>query len=287
VIIHSESVNDGFLTLTMFSATKIDRRFKMVLRSKSEIVDVDVDVDVINADADATVQSVGAQELVEVSPPADVRPANPATELATVASTADSVSVVPIGGAVQVHIGSAIALSLYNFKGALPTLKFGTLPRIKASQGALWEGSNSLGSSISVELISFNDSFAISPCEDKAPKNLCKFSSDGVNLNNGTGTVDSWIAHLREMGYSNASSKRYLDMVCILEDAEKDNENIGSMVTLSLSPQSVNQFERYCLNATVAKSRGEDDNAYRKMKITARTKTFDTNMFTLMTFSKN
>lgn len=186
--------------------------------------------------------------------------------------------------AIQTNQNSVALASLMN---SLPPLKFGTLPRIRASQGALLGEDNAdLGTHLVITIVSYNESYAISPNDDKAPKNLCKFSSDGKNLNDMSGTVSSWVEHLNNLGYAKAAAKRYLEVIGILEDSDKDSEDIGQMVLLSLSPQSVAQFERYMLNATIAVRGGAPEAVYHKIRVSAKRKSFGTNNFTMMNFTK-
>ena len=175
-----------------------------------------------------------------------------------------------------------------DYENALPPVEFGTLPRIKASNGEfLDDENNSLGKEFEFTLISFNDNWAITPnVNDVSANKFCRFSYDGNELNDGSGTtVEEWMDELRGEGFENPSKKKYIEVVCILDDAEDDNENIGEMVQLSLSPQSVKKFDAYKLQCMVKMAKGmitaEDAS---KITAKARNKTFGTNTFTVFTF---
>jgi len=144
-----------------------------------------------------------------------------------------------------------------------------------------------LGMTCIATVVSYNDQYAISPNEDNAPKELCKFSLDGVNLSDGSGTVADHIEMLKEEGYEKAASKRYNDLIAILEDAEKEHDEIGNMVTFSLSPMSVKSWERYQLQMTVKMRMNKDLTVEKisRVKITAKPKSFGKKDFVMLDFS--
>lgn len=186
-----------------------------------------------------------------------------------------------------VGFAGKVQLALKEYQDALPPIDFGTLPRIKASQGALICDDEVLGKQAEVSIVSFNNSFAITPNENNADSSYCKFSYDNNELNDGSGTsVQDHLAYLRSEGFANAASKRYVEVVCMLDDADEDHDEIGNMVQLSLSPQSVKQFERYQLQTTIKLGKNEvTPEQASRVVLTAKTKTFGKNTFTLVTFS--
>jgi len=173
------------------------------------------------------------------------------------------------------------------FENALPPIDFGTLPRVNAKQSEIYCEDGSLGKNIEVTILSFNNSFAVSPNDNAAPKDACKFSYDGVELNDGSGTtVAEHLAMLKEDGWEKAAAKRYVEVIAMLDDAETDSEEIGGMVQLSLSPQSVKQFDRYQLGCMVKLAHGTiEAESLSRMRVTAKVKTFGSNTFTMMQFS--
>lgn len=185
--------------------------------------------------------------------------------------------------------GGGMELVLKECADQLPPIEFGTLPMVKASQGALVCEGDSLGKRIEFIVVSFNDKFAVTPNENNADSSYCKFSYDNVELSDGTGTtVKEHIAYLQEEGYDKACSKRYLEVVGILEDSDEDHDEIGNMVVLNLSPMSVKQFERYRLQSTVKIKQGKlEESQVNDLVVTAKTQTFGSNTFTIMTFSNN
>jgi len=183
--------------------------------------------------------------------------------------------------------GQIIGMALSELKNVIPALDFGTLPRFRASAAGIKGEEGTLGNVCTVTIVSYNDQFVISPNEDAAPKELCKFSLDGVNLSDGSGTVADHIQMLKEEGYEKAASKRYNDLIAILEDAEKEHDEIGNMVTFSLSPMSVKSFERYQLQSTVKMRMNPALTiaSVSRVKITAKPKSFGKKDFVMLDFS--
>lgn len=84
--------------------------------------------------------------------------------------------------------GAQFQLALGEYKDQIPPVEFGILPRVSASQGALVCEGESLGKEAYVTILSFNDSFAITPNENNADSSFCKFSYDNDVLNDGSST---------------------------------------------------------------------------------------------------
>ena len=145
------------------------------------------------------------------------------------------------------------------FKDAFEPVEWGTIPKIVAKSGAFFDSDKkSLGTEIEFTLLSFNDTHLIAPnTNDSADRKLCRYSYDGEVLNDGSGTtVKEYLQSLKDDGYEDASVKQYLEVNVVLNDAGEDNDNIGNMVQLSLSPESVKQFKAYKMQSTVKAARG-------------------------------
>lgn len=178
-------------------------------------------------------------------------------------------------------------LALEELAYALPVIPFGTLPLIKLSQGSFIIEGDDLGDQITFTIKSYNNTFVISPNDNKADTSFCKYSDDNQYLNDGSNrTVKEYIEYLHDAGFPDAGSKRYLEVVGILDAAEIDNEEIGNIVVLTLSPQSVKKFEGYQLQTTVKIQLGQvavEDAA--RVVITARKKQYEAKKnFTLGVF---
>lgn len=176
--------------------------------------------------------------------------------------------------------------ALQAYEDALPAIDFGVLPRLKGSNGLILDADNAkLGSEVQITLISFNNQFVITPGEDsdEATK-LVKYSSDGVTIDETGQSVADYIKYLVDVeGYKDASSKHYLELVGILNSAEKDTEHLGNMVQLSLSPQSRKSFEAYRLQKSVKIRMGRDtEEGAEELTIRAVVKTMGNYTFTIL-----
>jgi hypothetical protein len=195
--------------------------------------------------------------------------------------------VVKAPSAVSTSVGKLV-LPLEDLKNALPPMEFGTLPRIKANQGCLeHDDDGDIGKSITIEVISFNDRYVVSPNQNGADASFCRYSYDNAVLNDGSEmSVAEHIQELKDEGFTKACSKRYVDLIAVLVDAENDCDDIGQMVQLQLSPESVKQFDRLKMNILTANRGQKDVAAVGNIIVTAKKKTYNTNTFTLMTFKQ-
>ena len=180
-----------------------------------------------------------AQEEAKEKPAADV----PATREAAAPPSANAV------------LGKGL---LYQNAKDFLVVDFGTLPRLKASNGNILDQDDKvLGTWIETELISFNSNWAVTPNDDGAPNELTKFSKNNETIDDDPSlTVAAHIADLKAQGYANASSKEYYEVVCQLLASEKDSPHVGELVQLQLSPTSKKGFESFRLQQTFKATRG-------------------------------
>lgn len=164
------------------------------------------------------------------------------------------------GAALAPITGGKFNFIVDTFKDIVEPLEWGTIPKITAKQGMFFDNDkNSLGNELEFTLVSFNSSFRVDPNagnDDKdAFKDHARYSHDNVTLNDGSGvTVAEYLAELKE-SYPRATVKEYFELLVILNDSIEENENIGNMVQLSLSPESVKQFKSYKMQSTVKVAR--------------------------------
>jgi Ca2+-binding RTX toxin-like protein len=173
---------------------------------------------------------------------------------------------------------------------AIPAVDFGVLPRLVGSNGNVLEkGDNKLlGSWVKLQLISWNKQFVISPGSDAdEAKEHVRYSRDGETIDETGETVKGYLEKLRVTdGYADANVKEYAELIGILQSADKQTELVGSMVQVSLSPQSRKMFEGYRLQESVKlrlgarKPEGAD-----MLKISAEVKTSGSNTYTLLKVS--
>lgn len=149
----------------------------------------------------------------------------------------------------------------------LQSMGFGVFPRVTVGLDGFTVGKEKeLGKKIQFEVISWNFVWIITPGEQnnsEANKEI-RTSYDGVNLNgHGQGTIEAYVKHLKEVGgYDKAASKQYVEVYANLlwseakGDVAPEDQQIHQ---ISLSPQSVGQWQRYMLEAGMRKMKGIED----------------------------
>ena len=172
------------------------------------------------------------------------------------------------------------------FKNAL-RVDYNTLSQIKLTNGNFVERETNLnlGDTVVFELLSFQDSYTVTPNQDKAPVETLKFSDDGVTCNDGT-PVAQHIADLKEQGYEKAGVKHRCVVVGALQSASKSDKFNDSLVQFDLSPETRVLFERYRATTAylVRAGKVQADKAARIKGVT-RLVTKGSNTFTVSDFS--
>jgi hypothetical protein len=161
--------------------------------------------------------------------------------------------------ATGVVVRKAFSYVLQDLDQAIDPINVGDLTRLKSGAGNIKdaEGTN-YGTFVSLELLSFHTSWTISPGKDSdEAKQMVRYSLDGKNIDNGGGDVEAYVENLKTVeGYPDANVKRYLILAGIINDCDKAKEKIGSIVQLSLAPQSAKTFNNYHMQRSVLVSRG-------------------------------
>lgn len=166
-----------------------------------------------------------------------------------------------------------------------------TLAPVGAEQGqfSLKETETSLGRTIRVKLLSYQDSIQITPNDDKdeAAGKLVRYSDDGKSvLNESNMSPEAWLQKLRDAGYADAKINKRCILVGALVGSEIPTDDVGSLIQLNLSPQSKIQFDRYTMRTVYDLSEGlktEDETLVLDLKA-AITKA-GKNTYTLVQFS--
>lgn len=160
---------------------------------------------------------------------------------------------------------------------------YGTFPRIKTGSGNFTDGEIDYGTWFVFEMLSFNELFSISPnsdSKDKAvqeeEKQAIKYSYDGINLEDGTGTVADYLAKLKKDWPScEPSAKNYRELVGLLVDcdnAAQAEDNMGQMVQIQLAPTSRAKHDGYLMASSFHVQRNvfsEDEAAVMMIKAKA------------------
>lgn len=168
------------------------------------------------------------------------------------------------GTAVAVQNTSGLALALrkptslddaQNVIGidALETMGIGTFPRITAKGGFKRDKTEGLGQWVKFELVSWNYVTLVSAGDNDSEANkLVKSSYDHVNIPGEAMTVDAYVQKLKDDGYEKAKAKKYVEVYAMLLATDKKGElDEPQMVQLSLSPQSVKQWQRFLLESRI------------------------------------
>lgn len=154
-----------------------------------------------------------------------------------------------------------------DFQDQITDLEFGTVARLVGSNGRIVAKKDSkslvLGPEIKVTLVSFNDTYQVSPGDDTAEaKKAVRYSRDGVTIDGPVGgDVKAYVEKLRTTdGFAKASVKKYTSLVCILNEAAgaapDAQGTIGEMVEVSLSPTAGQAFKGHRMQTSVKSSRG-------------------------------
>jgi hypothetical protein len=137
-------------------------------------------------------------------------------------------------------------------------LDFGVLPKLKASNGNIIDGDGKLlGGSAVVEIESWNKQYVVGPNANEAPNELAKYTHCRDGFEDGSGTLEDYVAELKAAGWQNAGVKEYFEVIGTLVSSEKPSDLAGELVMLQLSPTSVKEFEGYRLKTSFSIARGK------------------------------
>lgn len=166
---------------------------------------------------------------------------------------------------------------------------FNTLPNLKAEQGSFFEreSGTKLGEWLDLQLLSFQDDWAVTPGDSKADKKLARYSNDGITCTDGT-PVAEHLQTLKAQGFPNAKLQKRIVLVGALVGTEKNGDAfVGNLHQISLPPTGKAKFEQYKANTAWRASQGTvDAQAATSMRLTATVaKGPDNTSYTLVNFS--
>lgn len=172
-------------------------------------------------------------------------------------------------------------------KNAL-TVDYNTLEQVIATNGnfMLRENDKVLGDQVDFEVLSFQDSWVVSPEDQKAPIEVVKFSNDGLVCTDGTAVAEHLI-FLRTNGYPRAKLKQRAVVVGALMKTSKPVDMEGTLVQFDLSPASRTQWDRFTANTAFQVKMGKfKSDQVTKVRATAEiTKGPDNSTYTLAKFA--
>ena len=161
-------------------------------------------------------------------------PETPATETTAVATKAKSEMVV------APELKNSVFITNPLFLEAVAGADWGTFPSIIATNGThMVSGSNGadLGKVLKFQAILANTVWKIVPgSSDEEAKDYFKVSKDGEVCNDGQ-DIQEALQDALDAGYSKASIKEYVDVICIITECA-DADYVGETMTLQLAPSS-------------------------------------------------
>lgn len=179
-----------------------------------------------------------------------------------------------------------VADTIGALKNAMP-VTFDMLTSLIASNGNICKRADSrpLGAEVTFELLSWQDSFVVSTGDNKSPKDLIKYSDDGVICSDGT-PAQEHLQHLRELGYTKAAIKQRAVVVGSIISCQKPGEiEEDELVQFDLSPQTRAAFMNYALGCINKQRLGKlTAEQVTKVKAVASLATMNGNTFTKLTF---
>jgi len=225
-----------------------------------------------------------------------LKPVNTATTSATFEDQDDAVVAAPAAttavAVVKPQVPSAAAQFssatdvISSLKNAMP-VTFDMLVPLVATNGNICKRSDKkpVGDQVSFELMSWQDSFTVSTGDDKAPKDLIRYSDDGVVCSDGT-LVSEHLAYLRSLGFAKAALKQRAVVVGSIISCSRTQELDDELVQFDLSPQSRASFLNYALGCVNKIRLGKlTPEQVTKIKATAELSTMNGNTFTKLMFS--
>lgn len=129
-------------------------------------------------------------------------------------------------------------------------VEWNTLDRIQASNGNFMDkgkGSGvSMGDQIQLRLVSWQDSYQVSPGSDDAEaKQYVRYSDNGKTLSDGS-SIAEYVQRLKtELGYPKAACDHRVVIAGVLEATTKETRLAGGLVQIDLSKTSRSEFDKY------------------------------------------
>ena len=222
-----------------------------------------------------------------------LKPVNTATTPATfedqddavVAATTAVAVVKPQVPSVAAQFSSATDV-ISSLKNAMP-VTFDMLIPLIATNGNVCKRSDKkpVGDQVVFELMSWQDSYVVSPNDDRGPKDCVRYSDDGIVCSDGTLVADH-LAYLRSLGFAKASCKQRAVVVGSIISCSRTPELDDELVQFDLSPQSRASFLNYALGCVNKLRLGKlTSEQVTKIKATAEVVSMGGNPFTKLMFS--
>lgn len=219
------------------------------------------------------------------APAAEGNTAGPAAETATPAPAPTTTAVAPAPTtAVAKVAGRPVDVIANTFKNVL-RVDWNTLRRLQANNGNfldLEDGKKALGTEMTIELLSYQDNWQISPgTDDPNDVQYVRYSDDGITTNQGE-NVAEYVDAMKKAGYSDCKLGARCTLAFIVHGGTLD----GIMCQMDLAPTSKTQFDRHRMQVALDHGNNRRDEVdARFMKVKAKPTTGAGNRtWTLATF---
>ena len=226
-----------------------------------------------------------------------LKPVNTATTPATFEDQDDAVVAAPAAATTAVAVAkpqvpsaaaqfSSATDVISSLKNAMP-VTFDMLIPLIATNGNVCKRSDKkpVGDQVVFELMSWQDSYVVSPNDDRGPKDCVRYSDDGIVCSDGTLVADH-LAYLRSLGFAKASCKQRAVVVGSIISCSRTSELDDELVQFDLSPQSRASFLNYALGCVNKLRLGKlTPEQVTKIKATAEVVSMGGNPFTKLMFS--
>ena len=185
-------------------------------------------------------------------------------------------------------LGTPINLHALDSLKNMMKVEYNTLSQLIASNGNVLdrETKTVLGDTVVFELLSWQDSFVVSPEDDSAPDDVVKYSQDGITCSDDEATpVAEALAQMKE-AWPKARVKQRVVVVGAVETATKTEAFNGTLVQFDLSPASRTQWLRFMANAAYGLAIKKYDEAQvKRVKLETKLQSKGTDTYTLATFT--
>ena len=172
------------------------------------------------------------------------------------ASTTTAIAPQATGALTMPKVSREDMMAVASLKDSMP-LEYDTFKGIVIEKGFFTEkgSTDSIGSKLTLSLITWQDLYVCTPKDNNAPAELVRYSADGVTASDGTSMAEH-LNSLKEGGYPNAKIEQRIVLAGGLESCEKATTLLDKPVLINLSPSNRKQFIQYQGESAYAISKG-------------------------------
>lgn len=200
--------------------------------------------------------------VAKPSAPANESPARPITAAAANPAVSTAVPAAPANTLALITMpppdASGFAAKVMSMKGAAD-FSWGNYKVFKATNNGSIRASDdktSLGRWVKVTMLAWDDHFEVSPnSKAEKSKDALAFSKDGRTIDRVLGDeFADWIGRppaeyvkflQTEHGYETANFRRFIDISCVVHEAESEDVFNGEIVQITLTQSSIPSFSQY------------------------------------------